>query len=78
MAHLGYALPAPDHDVAVGEVQFEARFILGENAGLDGPDATGFGGCGQGPQQGRANPEAASFSRNVHRVFHDARVDGAG
>ncbi len=38
VAHLGDALPAADDDVAVGEMELEACFVLGEDAGLDGPD----------------------------------------
>ena len=38
VAHAGNAVPAADDDEAVGEVELEACFVFGEDAGLDRPD----------------------------------------
>src|ERR1700722_14267113 len=70
---------APAHLPEPGRaVQGEARGVLGEDAGLDRPDARGLRRPDQGPQQAPPDAQAAGSRVDVNRVLDDARVDAPG
>src|SRR5690349_4123512 len=71
------ALPDPEDPEACRLVQGQAGGVLGEDAGLDGPDPGGLGGGDQRVQERMADAVAAGAGMDVNRMFDNPGVDAA-
>ena len=63
---------------AAGGVQAQAGDVLGEDAGLQGPEAGAFGGAHQFVQQGAAHTLSAGSGGHVDADLGHAAIDGTG
>jgi uncharacterized protein (TIGR03083 family) len=72
---LAEALAAADDTEPDRLVQGEAGRVLGEDAGLDGPDPGRFGRVDQRRHQQPGDPATASSRIDIDRVLDHARVD---
>jgi hypothetical protein len=74
---LADAFPVSDNPEAAGFVEYEAGGVLGEDAGLDRPDARCLGGGDQLLEQGASDALAVSGGCDVDGMFDDSGVDTA-
>ena len=58
-------------------VQSDARGVLGEDAGLEGPDPCDFGAGDEGAEQGSTNAAAVVIGVDVDAVLGDAGLGAA-
>ena len=70
-----HPLAGADHPEAERPVQGEAGDVLGEDAGLDGPDARLLAGGDEGGEQRAADAVGLAAGVDVDAVLDDARVD---
>src|SRR5690606_35572524 len=71
------ALAGADGAEACLGVEPEAAGVLGEDAGLDGPDAVGFGSGDERGQQRGSDAPAAGMRADVDAVLDDSGVAAA-